>query len=251
MKDRRVDSGDGPTALDLAGTAFAEVAESGRCVLDGRTVHPDLPTRRIGLEEFQILLAGPATPVSVRAAVWREVSGRQADEGWLVAAVGIALPMLWHVAGVLAAGGPGMRADLDAEVLTGFLGALRARPTPTQVESRLVWGAYRAGVAYAGLHSPPLPVGTCVPVAAALPPRPWGVGLRRLLAQAVRVEALTSAQAELIRSARLGGVSPAVLSAATETPGEEWALRLAVAEERLLRAVLAGELGPRQPGTSR
>ncbi|TFE35532.1 hypothetical protein E0F15_01390 [Frankia sp. B2] len=201
--------------------------------------------------ELQILLAGPATSAAVRAAVWREVARRQGDEGWLVAAVGIALPMLRHVAGTLAAGGVGMRADLDAEVLTGFLAALRARPASVRVESRLVWGAYRAGVSYACLHSPSLPVGTCVPVAAALPPRPWGVGLRRLLAQAVRVGALTHAEAELIRAARLAGTTPAVLSAATVTPGEEWALRLAAAEERLLHAVLSSRVGPRQPGAGR
>ncbi len=238
------------TALDLAGVAFAEVAERGLCVLEGSDVHEELPQRPVGIVELQALLGDTAFSVRARAAVWRDIAGRQDEEGWLVAAVGVALPMLRHISAALTEGRPGLRADLDGEVLTGFLEALRASESGLGVEHRLVWGAYRAGLAFACTQFPRLPVGTCVPVAAAWPPRPWGAGLRRLLAQSVRVGVLSDAEAKLIASAR-EGATPAVLSAATETPGEEWALRLSVAHERLLHAVLAGELGPRQPGTSR
>ncbi|WP_052681519.1 MULTISPECIES: hypothetical protein [Frankia] len=236
--------------MDLAGAAFAEVAERGLCVLEGRDVHEELPQRPVGIGELQALVSRAELSAQARAAVWRDLARRQDEEGWLVAAVGVALPMLRHISAALTEGRPGLRADLDGEVLTGFLEALRASESGLGVEHRLVWGAYRAGLAFACTQFPRLPVGTCVPVTAAWPPQPWGAGLRRLLAQSVRVGVLSGAEAKLVASAR-EGVTPAVLSAATVTPGEEWALRLSVAHERLLHAVLAGEVGPRQPGASR
>ncbi|MCK9921917.1 hypothetical protein MXD61_08470 [Frankia sp. AgPm24] len=238
------------TALDLAGAAFTEVAARGLCVLEGREVHEELPQRPVGIVELQGLLGASGLSVRARAAVWRTLARRQGEDGWLVAAVGMALPMLRHISAALADGHPDLRADLDSEVLTGFLEALRASGSGVGVEHRLVWGAYRAGVAFAFLQVPRLPAGTCVPVAAAWPAPPWSAGLRRLLTRAVSIGVLSEPQARLMLSARRG-VTPAVLSAATVTPGEEWALRLAVAHDQLLHAVLADELGPRRPGPGR
>jgi hypothetical protein len=83
----------------------------------------DLPQRMVPLDELRRLLIGDATQRPVRDVVWREVVTRARRDGpaWVVAAVGLALPGLRRRAGLLAAGWHGETADLDAELLTGFL----------------------------------------------------------------------------------------------------------------------------------
>jgi hypothetical protein len=83
----------------------------------------DLPQRMVPLDELRRLLIGDATPRPVRDEVWREVVTRARRDGpaWVVAAVGLALPGLRRRAGRLASGWHGETADLDAELVTGFL----------------------------------------------------------------------------------------------------------------------------------
>ena len=66
---------------------------------------------------------------------------------WVIAAVGMAMPALLRYAAQLASGYRGDRDDVDAEVLTGFLAALRervdlAKPAP---HAALCMAAFRAG----------------------------------------------------------------------------------------------------------
>jgi len=86
---------------------------------------------------------------AARDAVWRELvwRARLGDPKWVIAAVGMAMPALIPCAGRLAAGYRGEANDLDAEVLTGFLEALRGRLDLTRpgLYARLCWAAYRAG----------------------------------------------------------------------------------------------------------
>ena len=58
--------------------------------------------------------------------VWRElvIRARRDGPGWVVAAVGVAMPGLRRRAGLLASGWRGETADLDAELLAGFLARL-------------------------------------------------------------------------------------------------------------------------------
>jgi hypothetical protein len=83
----------------------------------------DLPQRVVPLDELRRLLISDATTRPIRDAVWREVVTRARRDGsaWVVAAVGLALPGLRRRAGRLASGWHGETADLDAELLTGFL----------------------------------------------------------------------------------------------------------------------------------
>jgi hypothetical protein len=83
----------------------------------------DLPQRMVPLDELRRLLIGDATSRPVRDVVWQEVVMRARRDGpaWVVAAVGLALPGLRRRAGRLASGWHGETADLDAELLTGFL----------------------------------------------------------------------------------------------------------------------------------
>lgn len=82
-----------------------------------------LPERLVPLDELRQLLIHDGTARPVRDVVWREVVTRSRRDGpaWVVAAVGLALPGLHRRAGRLASGWHGETADLDAELLTGFL----------------------------------------------------------------------------------------------------------------------------------
>ena len=74
------------------------------------------------------LLARPRA-YTARDTVWRELirRARLDGPGWVIAAVGMAMPALRRYARQLSAGYPGDPADIDAEILTGFLTALRDR----------------------------------------------------------------------------------------------------------------------------
>lgn len=64
-----------------------------------------------------------------RDAVWRELilHARPQGKQWTAAAVGMAMPTLVRIAGELSAGYRGDPTDIDSEVLTGFLEALRGQ----------------------------------------------------------------------------------------------------------------------------
>lgn len=89
---------------------------------DGRGV-TGLPERIMPLDELKRLLVATETPRPVRDAAWRELVTRARRDGpaWTVAAAGTAMPGLRRAAGRLAAGWRGDTADLDAELLLGFV----------------------------------------------------------------------------------------------------------------------------------
>jgi hypothetical protein len=94
------------------------------------------------------LLAHPRAYVG-RDAVWRDLVLRARMDGpaWVVAAVAMAMPALRRYAGRLHTGWAGDAADIDAEILTGFLTALRDRvdlskPAPY---ASMCMAAWRAG----------------------------------------------------------------------------------------------------------
>lgn len=128
-----------------------------------------LPPRLLPLDELKQLLIADRTPRPVRDIVWRElvVRARRDSPAWVVAAVGLAMPGLRRVAGMLAAGWRGDTADLGGELLAGFIDRLhtvRGRPlagrawrhgrpgsvrsdTPDDLEVRLRCGAWCKHVA--------------------------------------------------------------------------------------------------------
>ncbi len=87
-----------------------------------------LPSRLLPLEELKGILIADRTPRPVRDAVWRELVVRAGRDGpaWVIAAVGLAMPGLRRAAGRLAAGWRGDTADLDGELLAGFVDRLRS-----------------------------------------------------------------------------------------------------------------------------
>lgn len=115
--------------------------------LDGREVG-GLPPRLIPLDELRSMLLHPSCGYRVRDAAmfWLVCRAQDGPSAWTVGLAGVLLPGLRSAAGRLARGFPGDTADLDAEILSGFVAALPGfDPAGGKVASRLLWAAYRSG----------------------------------------------------------------------------------------------------------
>jgi hypothetical protein len=210
-----------------------------------------LPDRPVPVDELRVLLLHPATSAHARNAVWADLVRRAraggGDPAWTVALCGIALPGLRRAAAALTAGYRGDPADLQAEVLTGFLAELAALDLDhleaVPLASRLCWAARRAGErlarADAGWNARrrDLAGHDTAPAPAAAGGHPDFV-----LAAAVRHRILTPAQAELIGRSRLEGVPLRVIAAETGTSHTALCNRRKRAETALAAAIAAGLL---------
>lgn len=115
------------TPLDAAQRAFdLLVCPPAPLAFDGRGFK-GLPNRLLALDELKKILIDDRTPRSVRDEVWRELVVRARRDGpaWVIAAVGIAMPGIRRMAGLLAAGWHGDSSDRDSEMLLGFIARLR------------------------------------------------------------------------------------------------------------------------------
>ncbi|MFI7075052.1 MULTISPECIES: hypothetical protein [Micromonospora] len=140
------------SALDAAETAFAALTcEPAPLVLDCTAFFSDtkLPQPVMPLPALRDWLLRHPRAYTARDEVWRELIRRARLDGphWVVAAVGMALPALQQYAGQLCEGYDGDPADIDAEILTGFLAALRDRADLTKPApyASLCKAAWRAG----------------------------------------------------------------------------------------------------------
>jgi len=107
-----------------------------------------MPNGVIALPALQQWLLKHPRAYTVRDAVWRELIRRARLDGpeWVVAATALAMPALRRYAGQLRTGWAGDAYDLDAEILTGFLTALRdrvdlVRPAPYAALCKAAWRA--------------------------------------------------------------------------------------------------------------
>jgi hypothetical protein len=107
-----------------------------------------LPGGVIALPALQRWLLKHPRAYTVRDAVWRELIRRARLDGpeWVIAATALAMPALRRYAGQLRTGWAGDAYDLDAEILTGFLSALRdrvdlVRPAPYAALCKAAWRA--------------------------------------------------------------------------------------------------------------
>lgn len=148
------DATDWPTsALDAAATAFAALTcEPAPLALDCAAFGYDtgLPQRVMPLPALRDWLLRHPRAYTARDEVWRELIHRARLDGphWVVAAVGMAMPALQQYAAQLAEGYDGDPADVDAEIVTGFLTALRdrvdlAKDAPYASLCRAAWRAGR------------------------------------------------------------------------------------------------------------
>ena len=210
--------------LDVLDASFRLLAAGPRpLAVHASRLAAGLPDRPVPVGELRVLLLHPATSTAARNAVWAELVRRaRADGGdpaWTVALCGIALPGLRRAAGALAAGYRGDPADLQAEVLTGFLAELRALDLDdlesVPLASRLCWAARRAGEKLARADAGWNARRRDLAGHDKAPDRDGGRAPDFVLAAAVRHEILTQAQAELIGRSRLEGVPLRVIAAET------------------------------------
>ncbi|MBC6451340.1 hypothetical protein [Actinokineospora xionganensis] len=241
----------GPSPLDVVDGAFRLLsAGPDALAIDGRTVSPELPQRRVTMMELRGLIVRRQLRRTGQDAVWRELISRsRARDGqvWTLAAVGLALPGLRNIAGTLAAGYRGDSADLDAEILAGFLDALRLRvnPTWTYLAYRLIRAGFEAGRALRSQeedYTGQIHAGLEFLVESAAPPAPWGHP-DFVLVDAIGKHVISRAQAELIGRTRLENVRLGEVARQMGISYTAARLRRKRAERRLAAAILAGDVG--------
>jgi len=218
--------------LRVADTAFqALVAQPRRLMLDC-TVLGGVPGPALGLPDGQVelpwlrdWLLAHRDNYPARDAVWRELVGRARTRGgdWRIVAVAMALPALVRLAGGLARGYRGDPADLDNEILTGYLEALERRVDlgATRLYAKLCWAGFRAGYAARYADTPVVLLEDIDNDASIVPHLPYGHP-DLLLARAVALRVLDQDDADLITAtwleqatieqvARRGGADAGVL----------------------------------------
>jgi hypothetical protein len=230
------------------------VAPPTTLVLDGGGL-PGLPAHPLGMQRLRRLLLSEQVSSDARDAVWRQLvmrARRPAPDGqtWTVIAAGMALPGLTTASARLCRGWRGETADLDAEVLAGFVARLATLDlSGPRVVGRLIDAGVRAG---RRARDTAIEIGTLeqswpderaveVPGPGRIPSaggHPDGV-----LARAVACGVLDRTEAHLIGATRLEHVPLAQAAAALRLAPDraaDWRWR---AESRLAAAIRAGEVG--------
>jgi len=233
-----------PSPLRSADTAFRLLTRGPEPLsLDGKQIGGVLPPRLIPLDELKKLLLSPATDAATKDAAWSALvtRARRQEPAWVIGAVGVAMPALRRAAGKLAKGYEGDTADIDAEVLTGFLAALRSmdlsRPA---IALRLRWAAYRSGAAFRYADADQA-AWIADPSWAVAPPHPDGHP-DLVLAAAVAQGVISTAEATLIGSTRLESVPLTAAARNLKVPYDAARMRRSRAERRLISAIRDGDL---------
>jgi hypothetical protein len=179
--------------------------------------------------------------------VWAELvrRARSGSPAWVVGLVGVAMPGLRRAAATLSASYRGDPADLQTEILTGFLAAMRALDPDdldrVPLASRLCWAAWRAGQALAYTDASYAASRRDLPDGYDAPYMPWGHP-DFVLAAAVTRGVLTPAQARLIGRNRLEGIPLARIAAEMGISHSALCNRRKRAEKAITTAIRAGLL---------
>jgi hypothetical protein len=213
--------------------------------LDARPV-PGLPDRTLPLDELRQLLMARPHDSDTTDVLWRQLAGHAREWGpaWVVAAVGVALPGLTRMAAKISRGQARHADDVDSEMLTGFLHALRTLPLePPRVWLRLCWAAWRAGTGVvAADDTDELP--SDVPAGPRSPSLPYGHP-DLLLGRAAAAGLISAEAAELISSTRFGDALIEQLAAEQGLSAPVLRMRRRRAERLVAAAVQRGDLsGP-------
>jgi hypothetical protein len=235
-------------ALDAADAAFRLLTAGPRpLAVHASRLAAGLPDRPVPLDELRVLLLHPATGACARNRVWAELvrRARSGDPAWLIGLTGIALPGLRRAVASLTGAYRGDPADLQSEVLTGFLTALRGLDPDdldsVPLASRLCWAAWRAGRALAYANADYASRRRDLDDQGNAPELPWGHP-DFVLAAAVGKGVLTRSQAELIGRSRLEGIPLAQIAAEHGISHQALCHRRRRAEARLITAIRSGEL---------
>ena len=235
-------------ALDAVDAAFRLLTAGPRpLAVHASRLAAGLPDRPVPLDELRVLLLHPATTARARNRVWADLvrRARTGDPAWVIGLTGIALPGLRRAVASLTAAYRGDPADLQAEVLTGFLAAMRGLDPDdldsVPLASRLCWAAWRAGKALAYADAGYAARRRDLDDQSGAPELPWGHP-DFVLAAAVRKGVLTPAQAELIGRNRLEGVPLSQIAAELNMSHAALCNRRKRAEKALTGAIRNGLL---------
>ncbi|MEV7603353.1 hypothetical protein AB0O91_38890 [Kitasatospora sp. NPDC089797] len=229
----------------------------GPLCLDGAAVHPALPQGRLSLTELRPLLLLPEAPAGARDAVWSELVFHAQRHGpdWELGAVWMMSPGLRKAAWRVVNNSWVPYADIEAEVVEGFLRELRGVDVESPaIAGRLWWAGYRQGLRARDAYR--------TTAARSEISEPAWLGRRRgfgghpdqVLERAVRAGAITGDEAELIGRTRLedGGLAEAAFR--LDLGFQACRARRAAAEERLARFLVVSEpridFTPGDPGAA-
>jgi len=198
------------TCLDLIEKEFVDLTKPpDPLTLDGVALGCGLPARAEPLDELRVFLLKRQTTWLTKDTAWQELVRRahQQPTPWIIAAAGMMMPGLKHIAGKLDNRYPGEKSDLDSEILNGFLDALDlAEPNQPRIYASLYWGAFRRGHEACNRENRILRQNSILDEAAcARYQRPATGHPDLILAGAVLDEALTEEQAALLSDVRLDG----------------------------------------------
>jgi transposase-like protein len=231
------------TPLDAAEKAFTMLAEAPTHVPFDLRGFDGLPDRIVPLDELRKFLLAAGTSNEVRDAVWRELVIRARRDGpaWRVAAVGMAMPGLRRQAGLLASGWYGDTHDLDSELVLGFMERLATLDlAEPRICGRLVDAGVRAARKLRDADSDTVLIRTGE-AGSLLPIRPWDHP-DLVLARAVATAVLDRDEARLIAATRLDNSTLASVAGEIGISPQTASDWRAKAEQRLRRAIAAGEL---------
>jgi DNA-directed RNA polymerase specialized sigma24 family protein len=249
------DTSDWPAShLRAADIAFAALTcEPAPVTLDCDSLAGDtgvdlgLPSGVVALPVLREWLLAHPDNFAARDAVWRELILRARLRGkeWVIGAVGMAMPALVRHARHLAVDYRGDPADIDNEVLTGFLEALRDHLDLTQPApyASLIMAAWRAGRQLRLVQDVAVPVDDIEHLAAGsrTPKPPYGHP-DLLVERAGTLRLIDSDDVQPWIDIRLGRRACEPIAARLGITVDALRMRLARADDRLAKALADGLL---------
>ncbi|TQS42820.1 hypothetical protein [Cryptosporangium phraense] len=233
-------------AADQAFTALTTDPDPLLLDLDQFSPAAGLPSGSMPLRTLRNWLLEHPGAHNAQDAVWTELiqRARTGEPQWVITAVGMAMPSLLRSAVELRAGYPDDPDDIDSELLTGFLSALRDTRVPAAelTCARLCWAAWRAGHHLLRQAREQVPVDDLEHALASRPPRiPYGHP-DVLVARAVALELVDEGDAEAWIDTRLALRDPVPLAAARRITVDALRMRLNRVDQRLAAALADGLL---------
>jgi DNA-directed RNA polymerase specialized sigma24 family protein len=237
-------TGNRPTPLDRAAQAFCEICSlTDPPTLNARGLGHGLPPRGISGRELVELL--PLLEPATRDVVWRELVrlARTSGQPWATIAIGLALPGLRTAAARLVRDYSGDPEDLDAELVAAFYEALtkvdvngpmvcaKLRATAYNQVRRMRYGTTTYATRTRGLDT--LPELFTAPAPEGHPDF--------VLAAAIRANAITRQEAELVGASRLEGTSLSAVAKRLKIPVTTAWCRRKSAETRLAAWIKEGK----------
>ena len=195
------------TAVTVVRRAFQLLVEHSPVTFDGWTLSADLPAQVLSLSEVVDLLSSRATDHAAKDAIWAElVRLAQTDtQPWQIVAAGLLAPGLAATARRVVVERGGDPAEIESEVMLGFIEALRVvDPSMRRLVPHLKRVAYDR--AMSAFQYPPA---NCADSAAfrVLPVVARSGHIDFVLAEAIGYHILTRAEAELIGRTRIEGLN--------------------------------------------